>query len=963
MKTSKLFFAVITAALIALFAACGDSDGSLLGGDNGADSGESGSLFTKTYAVSKSGATYSFTVNLGAAAAPARAVKTPDGPSVGDAYVLAVTNGGEVKTSKGVIIAVSGNVLDAQPILSGVPAFKVTVSGANITVISGSITFDDGTTMQGPGSLTSGGGGGGGGGGGTVISPANTTDNSNSSSGNNGNSFVPVSNITDVPSSGTANIPLTLRGTIAPSNATNKNIVWFVTDPGTTGAYIGGNTALYTSASGTVKITAVISNGLATGAYTKDFTLTIAASSNGNTGNNSDDFTHIGFYVDSDGNFSEEDSGRTVLVVDYKTEVIFYSDDIKSSDDQRVGLTFEDKTIVFFFEKDQDFPNRIVLSDSEGSYNGLFSPYDPDTQTFDLRIDKGGDAQIWLNIDLSKDVFTQYKDDLRMRNLYVATCIYMSLDGLFVSNDTIQDGTVHASSLWDPISNGVKKFFSNSSSDTKKALDYILLFGKFVYDVSPLSDVDIALDTAKELFKLLSRDFPPLFHSDPWEVILDKKFITLVVGDTETLFVTLDVPNTSKNELVWNGYDESIATVEKGILKGIVKAVAPGTTTIKVRALNNVHANDECTVTVVPINPIVNIATIQGLTPPVIGRTPVNAITENAQYSGTVAWNGSPSVFGASTVYTATITLKAKTGYTLQGVPANFFTVSGASSVSNSANSGVIRAVFPVTPYVTPTGIEMVWIPGGSFQMGDDREEYYAWPAHTVTLTGFYMGKYEVTQDQYQNVIGKNPSYLTSNPAKGEIQGNRPVEQVSWYDAIEFCNALSKKEGLSPYYSIDKVNQDPNNLGNYDMFKWTVTCNTSANGYRLPTEAQWEYAAKGGNGSPGNYMYSGSDNIDDVAWYNKNHGGRQTHEVGKKAPNALGLYDMSGNVMEYCWDWEGRYSSEAQIDPSGSAVGALRVIRGGSWAREDYSARSVSRLYGGPGSSDAIEIGFRVVRP
>jgi len=407
MKTSKLFFAVITAALIALFAACGDSDGSLLGGDNGADSGESGSLFTKTYAVSKSGATYSFTVNPGAAAAPARAVKTPDGPSISDAYALTVTNSGEVKTSKGVIIAVSGNVLDAQPILSGVPAFKVTVSGANITTISGTITFDDGTTMQGPSSLTSGGGGGGGGGsggGGTVTSPVN-----------NDNSFVPVTNITGVPSSGTANIPLTLRGTIAPSNATNKTIVWFVTDAGTTGAYITGNTALYTSAPGTVKVTAVISNGLA-GAYTKDFTVTIAVGSNDNTGNNNDDFTYIGFYVDSDGNFSEEDSGRTVLVLDDKAEVVFYSDDIEG--EQRVGLIFEDKTIVFFFEKKQDFPNRIVLSDSEGSYNGFFSPYDPDTQTFDLTIEKGGDTQIWLYIDLSKDVFTQYKDDLRMRNLY-----------------------------------------------------------------------------------------------------------------------------------------------------------------------------------------------------------------------------------------------------------------------------------------------------------------------------------------------------------------------------------------------------------------------------------------------------------------------------------------------------------------------------------------------------------------
>ncbi|MDR0300838.1 MAG: formylglycine-generating enzyme family protein [Treponema sp.] len=262
--------------------------------------------------------------------------------------------------------------------------------------------------------------------------------------------------------------------------------------------------------------------------------------------------------------------------------------------------------------------------------------------------------------------------------------------------------------------------------------------------------------------------------------------------------------------------------------------------------------------------------------------------------------------------------------------------------------------------------IEMVNIPGGSFQMGNpDTSDGYSdeRPVHTVTLTGFKMSKYQVTQEQWVAVMGSgsNPSYYTSSPAAGEVQSKRPVESVSWYDAIEFCNALSVKEGLSPYYAIDKVNKDPNNTNYYDNLKWTITLNSSANGYRLPTEAQWEYAAKGGNGSPGSYTYAGSNTVGDVAWYEDN-SDYKTHEVGKKAANGLGLYDMSGNVWEWCWDWYGDYSSGAQTDPTGAVSGADRVIRGGSWIDSAEHVRSAYRDYGDPGSRGS-NIGFRLVRP
>ena len=204
-----------------------------------------------------------------------------------------------------------------------------------------------------------------------------------------------------------------------------------------------------------------------------------------------------------------------------------------------------------------------------------------------------------------------------------------------------------------------------------------------------------------------------------------------------------------------------------------------------------------------------------------------------------------------------------------------------------------------------------------------------------ATVDDFYIGIYEVTQSEWIEVMGSNPSEFA-----GE---NNPVETINWYDAIEYCIRRSELEGLQPYYNIDRDNIDPNNLGELDDLRWTVTINPGANGYRLPTEVEWEYAASGGQLSQ-SFYYSGSDDPDEVAWYYRNCGdvymdgfwhwgsiqnnNGRPHPVGQKLPNELGLYDMSGNVREWCWDWYGE-----ETFPESGEEG--RVIRGGGWVGQE----------------------------
>ena len=251
---------------------------------------------------------------------------------------------------------------------------------------------------------------------------------------------------------------------------------------------------------------------------------------------------------------------------------------------------------------------------------------------------------------------------------------------------------------------------------------------------------------------------------------------------------------------------------------------------------------------------------------------------------------------------------------------------------------------------------EMVWIDSGTFTMGSSNTlDWNASPPHQVNISkGFWMGKYEVTQEQYQAVTGVNPSYFSSSPVSGETQSRRPVDTVTWYDAVEFCNKLSEQEGLTKAYTI--TNRNP--ATGYPITDATVTINWETNGYRLPTEAEWEYACRAGTTTAYNTGETISDN---TGWYTNNSNSR-THEVGKKPANTWGLYDMHGSVWEWCWDLYGDYTSGAQTDPRGAVSDSNRVKRGGSWNDYGQILRSANRSSYHP-ILRYYNLGFRLLRP
>jgi formylglycine-generating enzyme required for sulfatase activity len=275
---------------------------------------------------------------------------------------------------------------------------------------------------------------------------------------------------------------------------------------------------------------------------------------------------------------------------------------------------------------------------------------------------------------------------------------------------------------------------------------------------------------------------------------------------------------------------------------------------------------------------------------------------------GTVSRDLNQTIYPNGT--NVTLTAEATPGYKFKewkgAVTGNTKTISVAT-VGNMK----VTAVFEKAD-----DLAMVSVQGGTFTMGCTGEQVRDCdsdekPAHSVTVGNFNIGKFEVTQRLWKQIMGNNPSKF-----KGD---DLPVENVSWNDIQEFIKKLNEQTGKK---------------------------------YRLPTEAEWEYAARGGNKSKG-YKYSGSNNIDEVAWYDGNSGDK-TNEVGTKSPNELGIYDMSGNVWEWVSDRYGKYTSEAKTNPTGPSSGSYRVIRGGGWGNGARVCRVSNRDGGDPESRDGL---------
>ncbi|MCD6326385.1 formylglycine-generating enzyme family protein [bacterium] len=264
-----------------------------------------------------------------------------------------------------------------------------------------------------------------------------------------------------------------------------------------------------------------------------------------------------------------------------------------------------------------------------------------------------------------------------------------------------------------------------------------------------------------------------------------------------------------------------------------------------------------------------------------------------------------------------------------------------------------------LAPFIYSTGwpstdITMLSIPAGSFLIGSPSDESGRdsdeGPQRTVNISAFEMSETEVTGKQFEDVMGWNDSHFSGD--------DHPVEEVTWFDCVSFCNKLSKANGYSKCYTITYIAYDGNHITSAD-----VSCSFDANGYRLPTEAEWEYACRAGTTTRFNTGDSDSD-LGRAGWYDGN-SGWTTHTVSEKKRNAWGLYDMHGNVWEWCWDWYSPvyYGTRPDLDsnPMGPVSGSLRVIRGGGWYSDAQNCRSAKRYFDYP-RGFYFSIGFRVCR-
>ena len=339
----------------------------------------------------------------------------------------------------------------------------------------------------------------------------------------------------------------------------------------------------------------------------------------------------------------------------------------------------------------------------------------------------------------------------------------------------------------------------------------------------------------------------------------------------------------------------------------------------------------------------VTFTTLDTLLPTVTTATEITGITvSSAKCGGEVTFNGNVTVTARGICWSTTQTPTIEDNKTNNGSGVGSYTsnmtnlehnttyyVRAYASNEKGTSYGEERTFTTLefsnqTFTVNGVSFTMIAVEGGTFQMGAtsgqgsdaDSDER---PVHSVTLSDYHIGETEVTQELWTAVMGNNPSYYSGNP-------QRPVEQVSWNNCQTFITKLNQLTGKN---------------------------------FRLPTEAEWEYAARGGNKSKG-YKYSGSNTIDDVAWYYTSNSGSKTHDVKTKQANELGIYDMSGNVCEWCQDWYGSYSFIPQTDPTGPSSGSGRVFRGGSWSSGALHCRVSNRSYYSTTGSKGDHLGLRL---
>ena len=293
--------------------------------------------------------------------------------------------------------------------------------------------------------------------------------------------------------------------------------------------------------------------------------------------------------------------------------------------------------------------------------------------------------------------------------------------------------------------------------------------------------------------------------------------------------------------------------------------------------------------------------------------------------------------------------------------------VIGIAGCQNNAG-GTPDSKKPDSPSQSTVPKDFVKVPGASIK-GTETWTPYSYvfvSGRALEIKSFYMSGHEVTRAEYKEVMGSLPDDMAKaydkegNELTGDAAGKNPVNKVSWYDALVYCNKRSIKESLTPCYKINgKTTPDEwGAVPSSGNSTWnSATCDFNANGYRLPTEAEWEWAARGGK----NYKYAGSDNIDEVAWYTSNTHDTGTRDVKTKKANGYGLYDMSGNVWEWCWDYWYRSITSA-TPPAGPSSGSDRCKRGGSWG-DSAGVEEVAAYwdYHSPDFRSRVT-GFRVVR-